>query len=186
MNYLEQIKLYQPKSEQEQIDQQTMIDFIERNPDALYRENTIGHITSSAIITNIKHDKVLFAYHNIYNSWAWTGGHNDGDPDLLHVAIKEAKEETGVTNIEALTPDIVALDIIHVQNHMKNGIYVGDHLHLNVTYVLVADETDELQINEAENSGVQWFKIDEVLEYVNEERIKPVYQKVFDYIKKFR
>lgn len=35
-------------------------------------------------------------YHKIYNSWAWTGGHSDGDNDLLHVAMKEAKEETGI------------------------------------------------------------------------------------------
>ena len=43
-------------------------------------------------------------HHNIYNSWSWTGGHADGDKDLLYVAIKEAKEETGVKNIKALDP----------------------------------------------------------------------------------
>ena len=37
--------------------------------------------------------KVLMIYHNIYNSWSWTGGHADGDEDLLYVAIKEAKKK---------------------------------------------------------------------------------------------
>ncbi|WMM23788.1 GNAT family N-acetyltransferase [Tissierella sp. MB52-C2] len=48
-------------------------------------------------------DKVLMIHHNIRNTWAWTGGHVDGDSDFLHVAIKEAKEETGINTFTALT-----------------------------------------------------------------------------------
>ena len=32
-------------------------------------------------------------YHNIYNSWAWTGGHADGNENLVEVALKEAEEQ---------------------------------------------------------------------------------------------
>lgn len=46
------------------------------------------------------------AYHNIYKSWAWTGGHSDGDSDLLNVALKEAKEETGLENLKVLSDGI--------------------------------------------------------------------------------
>ncbi len=174
---------YRPKNEQEARDKEAMVQFIEKNNDALERSNLAGHLTSSAIVTNKNEDKVLFAYHNIYNSWSWVGGHNDGDPDLLKVAIKEAKEETGIQNVYAKSEDILALDIVHVTNHYKNGQFIPDHLHFNVTYHLVADEEDTLQIKPDENSGVRWFDIDEVLEVIDEERMRPIYEKVFKQIK---
>ncbi|MBN2605656.1 MAG: NUDIX domain-containing protein [Bacilli bacterium] len=177
--YAELLK-YSPVNEQEKIDKHAIIQFLERNPDAYNRSNLIGHMTSSAIVMNQSMDKVLFAHHNIYNSWGWVGGHNDGDHDCLHVAIKEAKEETGVKNIYPYNDNILGIDIIFVQNHIKNGIYVGDHLHLNVTYLLIADEEDKLEISHHENSDVKWFELDKVLDFVNEDRMKPIYQKLFD------
>lgn len=182
----EQIERYIPINEQEATDKKAMLAFIEHNDDVLERENLVAHITSSAIVVNEAMDKVLFAYHNIYDSWAWVGGHNDGDADLLHVAIKEAKEETGIENVRPYSKDIFMLDIIHVTNHLKHGAYVPDHLHLNVTYLLVASEHDALQVKHDENSGVKWFLIEDVLDYVKEARMKPIYQKAFDKIKHLR
>ncbi len=127
-------------------------------------------------------DKVLFVHHNIYNSWAWVGGHNDGNPDLLEVAVIEAKEETGLVEISPYSRDIIAIDVIHVNNHIKNGSFVSDHLHLNATFLLVANEEDNLFVKEDENSGVRWFYIDEVMNHVSEEKIKKVYRKIFDRI----
>lgn len=183
MHYVQMIKKYNPKNEQEAVDQQAMIDFIKHNKDHLYRTNLVAHLTSSAIVCNKTLDKVLFAYHNIYQSWSWLGGHLDGDDDLLGVAIKEAKEETGIKNVTACTDDIFILDVIHVNNHIKHGKYVPDHLHLNVAFLLLADENEPLTIKSDENQDVKWFKIDEVLNYVSEERMKPVYQKAFQALK---
>ena len=181
--FKEAIKNYTPKTEQEKRDKQAMVQFIENNDDVLNRTNLAGHLTTSAIVTNEAEDKVLFAYHNIYDSWSWVGGHNDGDPDLLKVAIKETKEETGVQNVLPKTNEILALDVVHVTNHYKNGEFIPDHLHFNVTYHLIADEQDTLQIKADENSGVRWFKIDEVLDIIDEERMRPIYEKVFTHIR---
>lgn len=177
------IENYVPKTEQEEVDKKAILDFIENNDDVLYRSNLVAHMTSSAIVTNASMSKVLFAYHNIYNSWSWVGGHNDGNPNLLEVAMKEAKEETGVENIAPKKSDLIALDVVHVTNHHKNGAFVPDHLHLNATYHLIADESDPLVVKEDENSAVRWFDIDEVLEYVDEPRMVPIYKKIFDAIK---
>ncbi|MFW5838586.1 MAG: NUDIX hydrolase [Bacillota bacterium] len=177
------IEQYTPFNEQEAVDKQAILRFIETNDDVLKRDNLVAHLTSSAIVVNETMDKVLFAYHNIYDSWAWVGGHNDGDPDLLKVAIKEAKEETGIKDVRPYTDDIFMLDIIHVTNHIKHGHYVPDHLHLNVTYLLIADEHDDLRVKHDENSGVKWFLIDDVLDYVKETRMISVYQKAFKKIK---
>jgi len=177
--YKEEFNSYIPKCEQEVIDKRAILEFVNINSDCLLRTNLIAHITSSAIVVNKKMDKVLFAHHNIYNSWAWVGGHNDGNPNLLEVAIKEAKEETGINNITPFNDDMISIDIIQVENHIKNGHFVGDHLHLNATFLLIANEEDNLVVKKDENSGVRWFYINEVLNYVDEERIKKVYSKIF-------
>ena len=85
-------------------------------------------------------------YHKIYNSWAWTGGHSDGDSDILYVAMKEAKEETGIKNVIPIFKDIYSLELINVNSHEKRGKYVCSHVHINVTYLLETDEKEKLRI----------------------------------------
>lgn len=184
--YKDQFRRYIPKNEQEKLDQELILSFIDRNPDALYRTNLTAHITSSAFVVNQKMTKILFAYHNIYDSWSWVGGHNDGNPDLLAVAIEEAIEETGIQTVIPYSSEIFTIDVIYVKNHIKKNKYVPDHLHLNATFLLIADESEPLTINHAENSGVKWFDIDDVLNHISESRMQPIYQKAFDVIKEIR
>jgi 8-oxo-dGTP pyrophosphatase MutT (NUDIX family) len=186
MMILEMLKQYQPKNEQEQVDKQVIIDFIQRNHDFLDRDNLAAHFSSSAIVVNEMMDKVLFAYHNIYDSWGWVGGHNDGHPDPLKVAIQEAKEETGIEHVRPYSEDIFMVDVIYVSNHIKHGKYVNDHLHLNVTFLLIADEQQTLSIKPDENSGVAWFTLEEVFDKITEPRMVPIYQKAFNEIKRLK
>ena len=122
---------------------------------------------------------MLMAFHKIYQSWAWTGGHADGDRDLLAVAKREAMEETGVTEIRVISEDIFSLEILTVDGHEKRGVYVPSHLHLNVTYLLEADEAEVLRIKPDENSGVRWFLLEEALAACSEPwMIERVYKKL--------
>lgn len=128
---------------------------------------------------------MLIIYHKIYNSWGWTGGHSDGDSDLLYVAMKEAKEETGIKHVKPILNDIYSLEIINVDGHEKRGKYVGSHAHLNVTYLLEADEKEEIHIKEDENSGVKWVKIEDILKETSEKWVKErVYTKIIEKMKK--
>ncbi|MEC9485046.1 MAG: NUDIX hydrolase [Candidatus Izemoplasma sp.] len=180
------IKNYTPYNEQEIKDKQLILEYIKHNPNVLHRHDLAAHLTSSAIVVNESMTKVLFIHHNIYNAWGWVGGHNDGDADFLNVAIKEAKEETGVTDIYPYSEDIFMLDVIYVENHIKHGEYVPDHLHLNITYLLIADENNPLIIKADENSGVKWFDINSVLKIVDEPRMIPIYTKAFQKIKSLK
>lgn len=160
MHYIDAISAYIPQNEQERQDQKVILRYIEAFPhDVLRRDNEIAHITSSGFIMNERLDRVLLVHHNIRNTWAWTGGHADGDENLLAVAIKEAKEETGVQTIEPLCKNIVSVDIFPVFGHVKHGVYVNAHLHLSIAYLLIADDTEQVKVNEAENSDVKWFPI---------------------------
>ena len=161
MNIEEQIADYKPYNEQEAHDQVVMRQLFATQPDLFTRENQVAHMTASSWLLNATHDKVLMIYHNIYHSWAWTGGHADGDRDLLAVAKREAMEETGVTEIRVISEDIFSLEILTVDGHEKRGVYVPSHLHLNVTYLLEADEGEALTVKPDENSGVRWFTLEE-------------------------
>ena len=163
MSIRDEIARYRPDNEQEARDQAVILAFLDRNEDAFMRRNLIAHMTASAWVVNARRDRVLMIYHRIYDSWSWTGGHADGDEDLLSVALREVREETGVTHVRPVSEEIFSLEILTVDGHEKRGAYVPSHLHLNVTYLLEADEREELRVCEEENSGVRWFTPEDAL-----------------------
>lgn len=158
MPYIDDIAAYAPQNEQENTDKAQILAFAALHAgDVLTRENRVAHITSSGFIVNEACDKALLAHHNIMGKWAWTGGHADGDENLLAVALREAQEETGATHIRPLKKGIASLDILPVYGHARRGAYVSAHLHLSVSYLLVCGEADALSPREGENTAVQWF-----------------------------
>ena len=179
MNYIDAVKSYIPRCEQEQRDKDFFLRFIESNPDCLSRDNDTAHFTASSWIVNPDRSKVLMVYHNIYGSWSWTGGHADGDGDLCAVAKKELMEETGLRSPRLVSPTPISLEILTVDGHMKRGSYVHSHLHLNLTYLFEADENEIIRIKADENSGVAWFSIDEMFSCVSEKWMaENVYRKL--------
>jgi len=167
MSIFDEISAYKPFCEQEEQDKELILAFIKNNPDAFLRTNNMAHMTASAWVVNRERSKVLMVYHNIYNSWSWTGGHADGEENLLSVALREVKEETGVS-ARPVSDEIYSLEALTVDGHEKRGKYVSSHLHLNVTYLLEADENDTTQICEAENSGVGWFTLEDAIKACTE------------------
>ena len=186
---MDEIRLYQPWTDKETWEKQQILDFMEKNPDCLLRGNRIAHMTASAWVVNRQRTKVLMAYHKIYDSWAWLGGHTDGEADLLQVAMKEACEEAGLRpaaaagepgseegraaadrgsaaaagSLRPVREEIFSLETLTVDGHMKPGSWVPSHLHLNLTYLLEAEEDQPLQVCEAENTGVAWFSLTDAL-----------------------
>jgi 8-oxo-dGTP pyrophosphatase MutT (NUDIX family) len=179
MNYIKDIIEYKPVNAQETQDKKIILDYINKFPhNILLRENEFAHITSSGFIMNKELDKVLMIHHNIRGTWAWTGGHVDGDTDFLHVAIKEAREETGINEFIPLTEKIVALDILPVYGHVKNGKYISAHMHLSIAYILIANENDTLKIKPDENSDVKWFPLDKLTEDYFDKKDLYLYNKI--------
>lgn len=96
----QQIQNYQPYNEQEKKDKEVMLKYLATFDNLLTRENEFAHFTASAWVVNKQRTKVLMIYHNIYQSWAWTGGHADGQENLEEVALKEVEEETRFTKFK--------------------------------------------------------------------------------------
>ena len=180
MEWVKQIERYNPINEQEKKDKEIILDFIKKNANVLFRNNEIAHITSSGFIVNKSRNKTLMIHHNIYNSWGWTGGHADGNSDLIKVALKEAQEETGIKHVKPIINDICSIDILPVNAHIKRGKYVASHLHLSIAYLLEADENEKLVIKIDENSDVKWIDIDKIFEVSNEGHMKVIYKKLIE------
>lgn len=161
MILLKQLAAFVPFNEQEARDRELLLGCLRREPEVLTRKNPLAHFTASAWVVNPAHTRVLMAYHNIYRSWSWLGGHADGESDLLAVALREVREESGIRSARSVSRDIFSVEALTVDGHEKRGAYVSSHLHLNVTYLLEADEEEALSIKPDENSGVRWFTLEE-------------------------
>lgn len=173
-----------PQGEQEVSDFKIFKAFAkdERN----FTRDSIAHFTASAFVLNKEHTKLLGIFHKIYQSWGWMGGHSDGDTDLLQVAQKEVREESGLSDLKILLNQPISIEDITVFGHIhrKYG-YVSAHLHLNVTFLFEADEKEMLRVNEAETEGLAWIPIDEFVERSSEEEMKIIYEKIIVRIKKY-
>ena len=163
MTIMEELERYQPWNEQEERDRLVLLELLRAGWNLWTRENLVAHLTASAWVVSPDRRRVLMAYHNLYNSWSWLGGHADGERDLLAVALREVREESGLTAVRPVSPHIYSLEILTVDGHEKRGAYVSSHLHLNVTYLLEADPAAPVRRKPDENSAVAWFGLEEAV-----------------------
>ena len=157
----EQIESFNPTCEQEERDKEYFLKFINTFEDFLTRENIFGHMSSSAWVLNKERTKVLLVYHNISNGFIFPGGHNDGETDALAVALREVEEETGL-KAYPIIKDIFSIWTGPVKAHIKRGKYVSSHTHLDIDFLLEADENQSLKIKPDENKSVIWADINEI------------------------
>ena len=143
------------------------------------RDNLTGHVCASAWVVNKDRTKVLMAYHNTFKSFAWLGGHADGNKNLAEVAEKEALEETGLSQIKILNGGkVLDVDTHECLAHVKRGKPVAAHLHFNLTYLFEADENDAVAAKLDENAAVKWIDNKDILRIVTEEHMLPVYDRL--------
>lgn len=179
--WADEIVRFTPKDGREVREREMILSLIARDGDAvLSRKNDFAHMTASSIIVSCDRKRTLMAYHKIYNSWAWTGGHADGESDFEAIARREAQEETGISGLVRLGDGAASVEILPVWAHVKRGQHVGSHLHLNVSYLFEADDALPLRVAEDENSAVGWIEVDKLEEYVSEPLMLPVYKKLLD------
>lgn len=172
---------FTPRDGREEAERRAMLALIAQHGDALLcRDFELAHFTSSAIIVSRDRQRTLMAFHKIYQSWAWTGGHNDGERDFQAVALREAREETGIRTLTPLRGGPSSIEVLPVWAHVKRGAWVPSHLHLNVSYLFEADEREPLRIAADENSAVGWIPVAQLAQYVSEPTMLPIYMRLID------
>lgn len=187
MDLIQGLSAFCPWNEQEAQDRLELLRRLQSGESLYDRENTSAHLTASAWVVSPDRTRVLMAYHNLYDSWAWLGGHADGQRDLLAVALREVQEESGLTEVRSVSRQIYSLEILTVDGHEKRGHYVSSHLHLNVTYLLEADPAAPIRPKPDENTRVGWFSPEEAVSASSEPWFRErIYKKLNKKLEAFR
>ena len=166
------LKNHNPTDPQEIIFTEQITKFIQENPDCFERSLLIGHVTGSAWIVDKSRQFTLLTHHRKLDKWFQTGGHCDGDSDVLNVALKEAQEETGLLDIQILSPNIFDIDIHEIPE--RKGIPA--HLHYDVRFLFEADINEKFTVS-SESTDLAWIALSKVSKLNDSESIMRMVRK---------
>ncbi|MDR2402184.1 MAG: NUDIX hydrolase [Cytophagales bacterium] len=152
-NLREKLWRYNPDDKREIADKAKMLNFLNSHEDCFNRSLAIGHFTGSCWLVNHDGTKFLLTLHKKIGRWLQLGGHADGDHDLVRVSLKEAREESGLRNIELLSDEIFDIGV-HLIAEYKG---IPAHYHYDIRFLMqTTDKDDNIQISD-ESSDLQWF-----------------------------
>jgi 8-oxo-dGTP pyrophosphatase MutT (NUDIX family) len=149
------------------------IEFVKTNEDCFNRELFIGHVTGSAWIVNDARTHVLLTHHRKLNQWFQPGGHCDGEPDVLKVALKEANEETGLKNLNVVDGEVYDVDV-HLIPERKG---IPAHYHYDIRFLIEGDMNEQLIITE-ESNDLAWVSLEKIAERNDSESIMRMMRKI--------
>ena len=148
---------HRPYNNEEQQMLEQIVQFVTAQPDCFERHLSMGHITGSAWIVDLERSHALLTHHRKLDRWLQLGGHSDGDPDTLNVALREGREESGLDSIHPVSDAIFDVDV-HLIPARKSE---PDHFHYDVRFLLEADRKQPLVIS-AESNDLAWVPLDKI------------------------
>ena len=153
---LEKLKAFEPNSVQDLAVVEKFRHFVVNNEKCFERSLESGHVTGSAWLVDPSGERVLLTHHKKLNKWMQLGGHSDGEANSLDVAIKEAREESGIEDIEPLSQEIFDIDIHKIPATASEP----EHYHYDVRYILQARH-DQFEVSD-ESHDLRWVHFDEM------------------------
>ena len=137
--------------------------FVADQPKCFERSLEHGHVTGSAWLTSPAGDRVLLTHHRKLGAWFQLGGHADGEANVLTVAMREAREESGIEEIAPVDTQIFDLDIHEIPaRRSATGATERAHLHYDVRFCLRALPGHHLAVVSPESIDLKWLVIDDL------------------------
>ena len=166
---LNKLRNYEPHDRHERDMYEMLVRFVETESNCFDRSLQIGHITGSAWIVDRSRTKSLLTHHSKLDRWLQLGGHADGDPDVLRVAMREAREESGLEDIDPVTDGIFDVDVHPIPARDMEP----RHLHYDVRFLLEADATAPLVIS-SESKDLTWIPLTDIERLTDERSISRI------------
>ena len=139
-------------------------DFVSGHAQCFDRHCLPGHVTASAWIVDTSGGRVLLTHHRKLGRWLQPGGHSDGEPESLRVALREAGEETGL-DLVACSNRPMDIDIHEIPPHGPEPA----HRHYDLRFALKA-RSDAFTVSE-ESHDLAWVGFDALESYTREASI---------------
>ena len=146
---------YQPEGAAETADVARIRALTGSEPDPWLRTLPL-HVTASALIVHPDSGRVLLRWHRRQQAWLQVGGHGDpGETDPLGIALREAEEETGLT-------DLVPWPDARIRHVAIVGVPEGHgepaHEHADVRFLL-ATRTPDAVVPEGPDAPLRWLSV---------------------------
>ena len=130
------------------------------------------HVTASALVVHPPTRRVLLRWHPRLAMWMQVGGHFDADEtDPWLVAVREAREETGLTDLRADSrhdaSEPVQIVIVPVPAHGTEPA----HEHADIRYLLATDRPSEI-VPESSVARLRWTDIAVAVEEATEDNLR--------------
>lgn len=163
---LDELRTYVPAGVREAAMRDRLIAFVAAHADAFERALPIGHVTASAWIVDETRTRALLMHHRKLRKWLQPGGHADGDFDVRGVALREAREETGLHSLRFAHDGIYDLDVHAIPARPGEPA----HDHYDVRFALEADAAEPLVAN-PESKELAWVPLDALASYGVDESV---------------
>ena len=160
---------YQAADETEAADVSRMRRLAEAAPDPWSRSQLPLHLTASALVVHPASRRVLLRWHVKHDLWLQVGGHGDpGETDPLQIALREAREETGLSDL-APWPDgtLRHAAVCYVRPSGDEP----EHEHGDLRYFLATEHPDAIA-PENEQSPLRWLELDEARTLVGDNNLR--------------
>lgn len=174
---LDELDAHEPAGPDEAEALRRMVAFAERKEAPFDRADPEGHFTGSALVATPRLDRVVLMHHRQLDMWLQCGGHaRQGESRGRFVALREAREETGIEDVEPHPrwPGLVDVDVHRIP--AADGM--PEHLHLDLRYLLVADPQAEPSAPQEEAHRIRWFTLDETRELALDDGLQRLLWKV--------
>jgi 8-oxo-dGTP pyrophosphatase MutT (NUDIX family) len=169
---LQRLAAHLPFDQEEQAMLEKLRRFVLENENCFERSLSIGHITGSAWIVDAGREHVLLTHHRRLDKWLQLGGHADGDPDVLQVALREAREESGIDRIRPVSESIFDVDIHEIPARGTEPA----HFHYDVRFLLEADRSQILLMS-TESKALAWVRLTDVRQLTGERSVLRMVEK---------
>lgn len=172
---LSKLARYQPADPEERRMHEAITDFVKEHAECFERSLPVGHVTGSAWVVDRERTHVLLTHHRKLGRWLQPGGHADGNPDVLEVALREAREESGLERVDAVAEEIFDVDVHLIPARGREPA----HHHYDVRFLLEADSSAPLVIGE-ESHDLRWVPVRQVQTLTRERSVLRMLEKLWE------